>query len=140
MKDQAAIHDFMLLHVPCGTARPGFTDPVYDSIKARPPAGCVPQDIDGIFSLQCRRSAPTLLNAVADVCREVHTQHGILLTDLGLEKLWEWSSDGPSGFGATVVCQLLLMAAERASTLGYSADDLVDFLAVATTHNARPTG
>src|SRR5262249_1788686 len=116
------IHEFNLLHYPCRYPATRFDDPRYDTIKASPPAGCVPENFDEVFGLQCRRAAPTLLDAVAEVCAEVNATHGILLNDLGLEKLWEFAPDGPNGFGATVTGQLLLMAAHRASLLGYTTE------------------
>jgi hypothetical protein len=126
------IHEFNLLHCPCQHPAPHFDDPRYDTIKASPPAGCTPENFDNVFGLQCRRTAPTLLDAVAEVCAEANSAHGILLNDLGLEKLWEFASDGPNGFGATVTAQLLLMAAHRASLLGYTTDDLTRFLNTAS--------
>ena len=81
-----------------------------------------------LFGLRCRRTTLTLLDAVGEVCDEVNTEHGIRLNDLGIEKLWEWTSDGPDGFGATIAGQLLLMAAHRAHLVGYSTADLVRFL------------
>lgn len=53
------------------------------------------------------------------------------MSDLGIEKLWEWSQDGTDGWGAEIVGQLLLMAAERGPKLGYDVDDLVRFLRTA---------
>jgi hypothetical protein len=50
---------------------------------------------------------------------------------LGIEKLWEWSPDGTDGWGAKIVGQVLLMAAERGPRLGYGVDDLVRFLRTA---------
>ncbi|WP_225987180.1 hypothetical protein [Streptomyces spectabilis] len=51
------------------------------------------------------------------------------MTDLGVEKLWEWSSEGGTdGWGAGIVGQLLLMAAERGLALGYRPAELVAFL------------
>jgi hypothetical protein len=129
------IHHFTLLHVPCGISRPSFSDPSYDDVKAQPPTGCIPRNVGDMFALRCQRSALTLLEAVADVCAEVRSHHGILLTDLGVEKLWEWSTDGPNGFGATILSQLLLMAAERAAPLGYSIEDLTGFLSTATSRH-----
>jgi hypothetical protein len=125
-------HEFVLLHYPCQYPMPRFDDPRYDAIKASPPAGCTPDNFNNVFGLQCQRAAPTLLDAVAEVCAEVNATHGILLNDLGLEKLWEFTSDGPNGFSATLVSQLLLMAAHRASLLGYTTDDLTRFLNTVT--------
>ena len=122
------VHDFVLLHCPVDELPPRFEDPRYDAIKATPPAGCEPSDFDGLFGLSCSRDAPRLLDAVREVCAEVRASHGFLLNDLGIEKLWEWSPDGPNGFGATITGQLLLMAAHRASQVGYTTEDLVTFL------------
>jgi len=125
-------HEFILLHYPCQYPVPRFDDPRYDAIKASPPTGCTPENFNNMFGLQCQRTAPTLLDAVAEVCAEVNTTHGILLNDLGLEKLWEFAPDGPNGFGATLIGQLLLMAAHRASLLGYTTEDLTRFLNTVT--------
>jgi hypothetical protein len=126
------MHELILLHYPVGPTRPGFDDPRYDEIKAHPPNGCSPEDFESVFGLRCRRSAPTLLDAVAAVCAEANAAYGIQLNDLGIEKLWEWAPDGRDGFGALVVGQLLLMAAHRGELLGYSVDDLTRFLHAAT--------
>lgn len=131
------VHEFNLLHYPIQHPVPRYDDPRYDAIKANPPAGCTPENFNNLFGMQCQRAAPTLLDAVAEVCAEVNTTHGILLNDLGLEKLWEFAPDGLNGFGATLTGQLLLMAAHRANLLGYTTDDLTRFLNTVTlTHPA----
>ncbi|MHC0429662.1 hypothetical protein ACX6XY_05650 [Streptomyces sp. O3] len=122
-------HRFNLIHCPV-TDHPRFDDQRYDGIKAAPPEGCVVKDF-GYFGLECERPGATLLDAVAGIVAEIREQHGLLMTDLGIEKLWEWSSDGTDGWGAEIVGQLLLMAAERGRRLGYSGDDLVRFLSAA---------
>lgn len=122
------VHVFVLIHCPVDELPPRFEDPRYDAIKAAPPAGCVPADFDGMFGMNCRREAPRLLDAVREVCAEVRAEHGFLLNDLGVEKLWEWSGDGTDGYGAAITGQLLLMAAHRAGVVGYTVDDLVSFL------------
>ncbi len=121
---------FNLLHCPV-VDYPKFDDPRYDALKARPPEGCEVRDFGGYFGLRCERPGATLLDAVAVLCAEIRAEHGLLMTDLGIEKLWEWSSDGTDGWGAEIVGQLLLMAAERGPALGYSVDDLVRFLRTA---------
>ncbi|MCJ1680624.1 hypothetical protein MTF65_25400 [Streptomyces sp. APSN-46.1] len=121
---------FTLIHCPV-EEYPQFGDPRYDGLKAEPPEGCVVEDVGGYFGLRCERPGARLLDAVADLCGEIRTEHGLLMTDLGIEKLWEWSSDGTDGWGAEIVGQLLLMAAERGPKLGYSVDDLVRFLRAA---------
>ncbi|MCK2245411.1 MULTISPECIES: hypothetical protein [unclassified Crossiella] len=134
--DTRVIQQFTLLHCPCVPPDPRFDDPCHDAIKASPPVGCTPVEVGGLFGLDCRREAPTLLEAVAAVCAEVTSAHGIALRDLSVEKLWEFSCDGPNGWGATIVGQLLLMAAERGALLGYSIEDLIGFLS--TLDSAHP--
>jgi hypothetical protein len=131
-------HEFVLLHYTVSPA-PGYDDPRYDALKANPPAGCTPAEFDGIFGLACHREGPTQLAAVAELCNEINTAHGLLMTDLGIEKLWEFVADGHDGFGASIVAQLLLMAAERAPLLGYTIDDLAGFLRTATATPPAPT-
>ncbi|MFG2236269.1 hypothetical protein ACGFNX_40855 [Streptomyces sp. NPDC048723] len=116
---------FTLIHCPVGE------QPSYERIEARPPQGCVVEYFGGYFGLRCERPGARLLDAVAETCREIRTEHGLLMSDLGIEKLWEWSKDGTDGWGAEIVGQLLLMAAERGPRLGYSTDDLVRFLRTA---------
>ncbi|MFD4892898.1 hypothetical protein ACFWNL_21285 [Kitasatospora sp. NPDC058397] len=58
--------------------------------------------------------------------------HGVLLNDLGVEKLEEWSNDGLNGFGAETVAQHLLLAVYRADLLGYTPDALVRFIRAVT--------
>ncbi|MFF4425252.1 hypothetical protein ACFY04_31515 [Streptomyces sp. NPDC001549] len=118
-------HRFTLIHCPVGES------PSYERIEARPPQGCVVEYVGGYFGLRCERPGARLLDAVAETCREVRTEHGLLMSDLGIEKLWEWSEDGTDGWGAEIVGQLLLMAAERGPKLGYGVDDLVRFLRTA---------
>ncbi|MBW5483482.1 amidase [Streptomyces bambusae] len=120
---------FTLIHCPA-PGRPGHDDPRYAALTARPPEGCTVKDVGGYLGLRCERPGERLLDAVADTCREIREEHGLLMNDLGIEKLWEWSSDGTDGWGAEIVGQLLLMAAERGPRLGYSGDDLVRFLRV----------
>ncbi|MFJ6757313.1 hypothetical protein ACIQNK_20100 [Streptomyces sp. NPDC091273] len=121
---------FTLIHCPLGE-HPGFDDPRYEGLKARPPEGCVVEDVGGYFGLRCERPGARLLDAVAETCRGIRAEHGLLMSDLGIEKLWEWSQDGADGWGAEIVGQLLLMAAERGPKLGYTTDDLARFLRTA---------
>ncbi|WP_240627501.1 DUF572 domain-containing protein [Streptomyces scopuliridis] len=126
----AVTHRFSLVHCSADSS-PDFDDPRYDGLKARPPEGCTVVRFEAYFSLRCVRRGATLLDAVAPLCAEIRAEHGLLMTDLGIEGLWEWASDGTDGRGAEVVGQLLLMAAERGPLLGYSLDDLVRFLRTA---------
>lgn len=126
-------HRFTLIHCPVGER------PDYERLKARPPQGCVPEDLDGYFGLRCERPGARLLDAVAATCAEIRAEHGLLMNDLGIEKLWEWSSDGPDGWGAEIVGQLLLMAAERGPRLGYGVEDLIRFLRTAAA-GSEPAG
>jgi hypothetical protein len=119
---------FALLHV-FGAGR--FSDPRYDGLKSAPTAGCTPRDWDW-FAVECERPGANLLGAVASTVAEVRREHGLLLDDLGIEKVYEWFDDEPGGHGDQLVAQLLLMAAARAEVLGYSTDDLIRFLRVAT--------
>ncbi|MER6318873.1 hypothetical protein ABT237_34720 [Streptomyces sp. NPDC001581] len=121
---------FTLIHCPLGE-HSGFDDPRYEGLKAGPPEGCVVEDVGGYFGLRCARPGARLLDAVAETCREIRAEHGLLMSDLGIEELWEWSQDGADGWGAEIVGQLLLMAAERGPKLGYGTDDLVRFLRTA---------
>ncbi|WP_244291269.1 hypothetical protein [Streptomyces subrutilus] len=89
------------------------------------------EDVGGYVGLRCERPGAQLLDAVAETCREVRAEHGLLMSDLGIEKPGEWAQDGTDGWGAEIVGQLLLMAAERGPKLGYSAEDLVRFLRTA---------
>ncbi|MGW0310126.1 amidase [Streptomyces flavidovirens] len=123
-------HRFSLIHCPV-EEYPRFQDPRYDALRACPPDGCEVQEFGEYFGLRCVRPGATLLEAVGVLCAEIRAEHGLLMTDLGIEKLWEWSSDGTDGWGAEIVGQLLLMAAERGPKLGYSVDDLVRFLRTA---------
>ncbi len=123
-------HRFTLAHSPVDHWLK-FDDPRYGAIKADPPRGCRVENRDGTFVLRCERPGPRLLDAVGELCREVRERYGLLLSDLGIEKLHEWSADGPDGWGAEIVGQLLLMAAERGPKVGYGIDDLVAFLRAA---------
>lgn len=122
------MHHFYVLHDVFDIPEDGFRAPLYDAIKADPPQGCVPQDFDGIFGLECRRPGSSLLVAVAELVAEVRDKHGLVMTDLGVEKVFEWSSDGRDGFGGTVLGQLLLMTSYRAQLLGYSVEEIEAFL------------
>ncbi|WP_406183427.1 hypothetical protein [Streptomyces sp. NBC_01006] len=126
----SGVQRFTLIHWPVGeSAR--FEDARYDGLKARPPQGCAVEEIGGRFGLRCERPGARLLDAVGELCGEIRAEYGLLMTDLGIEKLWEWSADGTDGWGAEIVGQLLLMAAERGPRLGYGVDDLVRFLRTA---------
>ncbi|MEV6676130.1 hypothetical protein AB0N09_04575 [Streptomyces erythrochromogenes] len=121
---------FTLIHNPVDGGT-GGGDPRYAAVRARPPRGCLADDVEGRFALRCERPGGRLLDAVADTCAEVRREHGLLMTDLGIEKLWEWSADGPDGWGAEIVGQLLLMAAERGPKVGYSVADMARLLRTA---------
>ncbi|WP_329065158.1 amidase [Streptomyces sp. NBC_01429] len=123
-------YEFNLLHC-LAEGLPDLDDPRYAPVKAAPPPGCSAGRYGDFFCLRCERQGQNLLDAVAPVCAEVRAASGVLMTDLGVEGLWEWKADGRDGHGATVVAQLLLMAAERASLIGYGVDDLVRFLRTA---------
>lgn len=123
-------HRFTLIHTPVDGG-PGGGDPRYETIRARPPRGCAADEFGGYFGLRCERPGGRLLDAVAATCGEIRREHGLLMTDLGIEKLWEWSADGTDGWGAEIVGQLLLMAAERGPKLGYSVEDLAAVLRTA---------
>ncbi|MFE6846885.1 amidase [Streptomyces sp. NPDC057686] len=132
------VQRFTLIHWPVGECARS-EDARYGGLKARPPQGCAVEEIGGYFGLRCERPGARLLDAVAELCGEVRTGHGLLMTDLGIEELWEWSADGTDGWGAEIVGQLLLMAAERAPKLGYGTDDLVAFLRTAAgSQRSRP--
>ncbi|MEU2022642.1 amidase [Streptomyces sp. NPDC016469] len=120
----------MLIHCPVGR-RPRPDCPEYEAIRAAPPQGCRVEEFGAYCGLVCERRGATLLDAVAGVCAEIRTGHGLLMTDPGIEKLWEWSSDGTDGWGADVVGQLLRMAAEQGPERGYKIEDLVRFLRTA---------
>ncbi|WP_225726167.1 MULTISPECIES: hypothetical protein [unclassified Nocardia] len=115
-----------------------FDDARFDGIKAAPPSGCQVEDAGGYFALECERQAPTLLDAVAELCAEIRADHGLMMSDLGVEKVEEWCSDGLDGWGAKILGQLLLMAIERAPLLGYRIDDLIDFLRTAAGEDCAP--
>ncbi|WP_228447258.1 amidase [Streptomyces paludis] len=121
---------FNLLHC-LAEGLPDLHDPRYDVLKSAPPGGCSAGRYGDYFCLRCERPGVNLLDAVAPVCAEVRGASGVLMTDLGVEGLWEWTADGPDGHGATIVAQLLLMAAERGSLIGYGVEDLVRFLRTA---------
>ncbi|MFI8452708.1 hypothetical protein [Streptomyces erythrochromogenes] len=123
-------HRFTLIHSPVDGGS-GTGDPRYEAVRAQPPRGCVPDDVGGRFGLRCERPGGRLLDAVAETCAEIRRDHGLLMADLGLEKVGEWSADGTDGWGAEVVGQLLLMAAERGPRLGYSVEDMARLLRTA---------
>lgn len=107
-------------------ARPD--DPRYNAIKANPPQGCSTGDFVYSFGIECVRPGTDLLDAVSTTRAEIRKTHGLLLADVGVEKVDEWSSDGKDGWGARILAQLLLMAIERALLPGYTSDDLVRFI------------
>ncbi|MEW1724915.1 amidase [Streptomyces sp. NPDC093109] len=130
MAEAVNSYRFNLLHC-LAEGTPDLHDPRYEVLKSTPPAGCSAGRYGDYFALRCERAGVNLLDAVAPVCAEVRGASGVLMTDLGVEGLWEWTADGPDGHGAVVVAQLLLMAAERGSLIGYGVEDLVRFLRTA---------
>ncbi|OEU87481.1 hypothetical protein DB35_24010 [Streptomyces abyssalis] len=120
-------HRFDLIHCP-PVEVPPLDDPRFAALRVSPPEGCVAADFGAYFGLKCERPGPRLLDAVAQVCAEIRSEHGLQMTDLGIQKMWEWCSDGTDGWGAEIVGQFLLMAADRGTELGYSVEDLVAFL------------
>ncbi|MEC3920193.1 hypothetical protein [Nocardia sp. CDC160] len=109
-----------------GDARPD--DPRYDAIKVNPPQGCTIGDFIYSFGLECVRPGTDLLDAISSTCSEIRETYGHFLADVGVEKVEEWSSDGRNGWGAKILAQLLLMAVERAHALGYTTDELMEFI------------
>ncbi|GLV90288.1 hypothetical protein ACR3S4_13805 [Streptomyces sp. CH8.1] len=101
----------------------GDGDPRHDTLRARPPQGCVVDESEGCFTLRCERPGGRLLDAVAATCAEIRDEHGLLMSGLG--------ADGPGDRGALNVGRLLLMAADRGPHVGYSVDDLARFLRTA---------
>ncbi|MFG2848677.1 hypothetical protein ACGF12_36805 [Kitasatospora sp. NPDC048296] len=74
------------------------------------------------------------MHAVFTVVSEVHAAHGLLLDDLGVEKLSEWIADGagqpdsPAGIhAADTAAQALLLAVDRLQRLGHHAADIETF-------------
>ncbi|MFE6049895.1 amidase [Kitasatospora sp. NPDC056446] len=112
------------------------TAEVWQQLKAAPPAGCtyVPEVYSQTPGLRCEREASTRLEAVFGVVGEVHASHGLLLDDLGVEKLSEWicdgigQPDGPTGtYAADIAAQALLLAIDRLRRLGHGADGIKAF-------------
>ncbi|MFE3825808.1 amidase [Streptomyces sp. NPDC059092] len=124
------LHRFRLIHCEAEGA-PDFYAPRYGVLRSAPPQGCSVEPYGDYFCLRCERPGVTLLAAVAVLCAEIREEYGVLMTDLGIEGLWDWTADGTDGRGAAIVGQLLLMAAERGPLLGYDVDDLVEFLRTA---------
>ncbi|MEV0537304.1 hypothetical protein [Kitasatospora sp. NPDC050463] len=112
----------------------------FDRLAADPPTGCVfePQLYPGVPGLRCEREAPTRFEAISEVVGEVRIRHGVLLDDLGIEKLAEWSDDRPddpdqSGelgntWGRDIAAQALLLGIERFLRLGYDVTDVRSFV------------
>ncbi|WP_330182186.1 hypothetical protein OHB26_38665 [Nocardia sp. NBC_01503] len=121
-------HRFTLIDSLFNSEGAGPDDPTYTAIKAAPPEGCVPEPLTHCFSLECTRPGTDLLDAISTTCAEIRNHHGLLLTDLGVEKVDEWLSDGKDAWGARILAQLLLMSVERASLLGYTPTDLTRFI------------
>jgi hypothetical protein len=119
-------HRFALVHEEFGAA--GFADERYADLRASPPAGCVPAD-RSCFALECERPGKTLLDAVTGTVAEIRREHALVMNGMGIEKPQEWLGDDKDGYGAEIVGHLLLMAAHRATLLGYGRKDLVRLLA-----------
>lgn len=118
-------HRFSLVHEEFGVA--GFDDERYAALRASPPAGCVSADW-GCFALECERPGRTLLDAVTGTVAEIRHEHGLVMNGMGIEKPQEWLGDDKDGYGAEIAGHLLLMAAHRATLLGYGRKDLVRLL------------
>ncbi|MGW3355015.1 hypothetical protein ACWDFL_06295 [Streptomyces bungoensis] len=121
----AGYHRFFLAHDEFAGA--GFKDERYAGLRAHPPEGCEPVDW-GCFALKCERPGKTLLDAVASTVAEIRREHGLVMNDMGIEKPQEWLGDDKNGYAGQIVGHLLLMAAHRASLLGYGRKDLVRLL------------
>ncbi|MFJ6381441.1 amidase [Kitasatospora sp. NPDC092039] len=119
---------------------------VWQQLQASPPAGCtyVPEVFPRTPGLRCEREASARLEAVSGVVGEVYAAHGLLLDDLGVEKLSEWIGDGtdqpgsPAGIhAADTAAQALLLAIDRFRRLGHGADTVKAFTE-ATLNAPRP--
>ncbi|MEV7026689.1 hypothetical protein [Kitasatospora sp. NPDC093558] len=109
---------------------------VWQQLKASPPTGCTydSEVLPQTPGLYCEREASTRLEAVFGVVGEVHASLGLLLDDLGVEKLAEWfgnstnQPDSPTRIYATdIAAQALLLAVDRLRRLGHDADDIKAF-------------
>jgi hypothetical protein len=107
----------------------GPPDEAVAALRAQPPADCTFEMFGESPGLWVQRDGP-VLDAAAAVCGEVRAQHGIVLSDAGVEKLWEWSAD--ADWSQQIISQLLLMAVQRAEWTGLTVEDLVGFLRTAT--------
>ncbi|MFJ8198217.1 hypothetical protein [Streptomyces sp. NPDC096152] len=121
----SGFHRFSLVHEEFGGA--GFGDERHAALRAHPPAGCVPADW-GCFALECERPGKTLLDAVTGTVAEIRRDHGLVMNGMGIEKPQEWLGDDKNGYGAEILGHLLLMAAHRASLLGYGRKEVVRLL------------
>jgi len=130
-------HRFALVHDVFGGV--GFDDERYAGLRENPPSGCVPDDWGYCFALDCERPGATLPAAVTDTVAEIRREYGLVMSSLGIEKPEEWYGEGKDGFKGRVVAHLLLMAAHRATLIGYSRDELVALLDAASTGTGEDT-
>jgi hypothetical protein len=141
-------HEFVLLHYVLSPPASGYDDPRYDALKP-PHQQAAPQPTSTGYSAWTATGQPErhhssrLKPPDPARCRRralQRDQHGSRHPDdrSGIEKLWEFVADGHDGFGASLLAQLLHMAAERARLLGYTIDDLTEFLHTATATPPTP--
>ncbi|MEU6862036.1 hypothetical protein ABZ924_01965 [Streptomyces sp. NPDC046876] len=127
------IHTFTLVDPWPGYGRADRSLPeAFTALAAAPPEGCTydPLVWGQYPGLKCGIEAPTRFEAVARVAGTVFREHGILLYDLGVEKLYEWSADDPSDpersgeqgntWGRDIAAQLVLTGLDRMLKLGYT--------------------
>ncbi|MEU2268944.1 hypothetical protein ABZ568_21535 [Streptomyces olindensis] len=74
-------HRFALIHEQFEGG--GFQHERYASLRADPPAGCVPTDWN-CFALECEGPGATLLAAVTDTVAEIRREHGLMMNSLGI--------------------------------------------------------
>jgi hypothetical protein len=118
-------HRFSLVHDEFAGA--GFEDGRYAGLRSHPPEGCQPEDW-GCFALTCERPKKTLLDAVTSTVAKIRREHGLVMNSMGIEKPQEWLGNDKNGYAAQIGGHLLLLAAHRASLLGYRRKDLIRLL------------
>lgn len=115
---------FPLIACPVGRTR---EETEYASLTADPPSGCRWERGWGYPAMVCLRPGTTLLGAIAGLAVELRQRgFGSDFCDTGWEKLYEWHGD--SGMRTRLIAQLLLMAVNRAESVGLPADDVIAFM------------
>ncbi len=117
---------FPLIACPVGGPKDAEADE-YAELAVNPPSGCQWGKGWGYPALVCLRPGATLLDAISGLVAELRQRgFGSDFCDVGWERLYEWYGD--TGMRTRLIAQFLLMAVNRAESIGLPPEEVIAFM------------